>query len=124
MLSIIASGLLFLVSILYLSAGLKAPVGKFIWGGQYDGVLPKKERTSSLLSIPAQWFAIYTLLVVSGTITVENLSILFVTFAYIFMVYFLLNTIMNLMSKSIYEKVIMTPVALIITVAFFEALLF
>lgn len=120
--SIIGSILLFFIAILYFLLALKAPLGHLAWGGKYKGVLPDNLRVQSALSIPAQLFAIYILLNL-GSVFSEQPSTFIEVFGYIFMVFFFINTLMNLMSKSKYEKIIMTPLAFWIFFSFLYLLI-
>lgn len=102
--------LLVAISILYVLLFLGKPLGFLAWGGKYPDVLPDKLRFQSLVSIPAQLFAAFILLSLANVFS-NDTSNLITIFAYIFMVFFFINTIMNLLSSSFYEKTIMTPVA-------------
>jgi len=123
LLIIIGVVLLGMVSILYLLLGLGAPLGFIAWGGKYEGKLPKNIRIQSIVSIPAQLFAAFVLLYIGGIVG-SNDSVLLRIFGYVFMVYFFLNILMNLASKSKYETYIMTPVAVLVFICFVYALFF
>ena len=109
--------LLGLIFTLYLLVGLGAPLGFLVWGGKYDGKLPKDIRTKSFLTLPIQLLAIFTLLKLGDLIKGEDMTLLII-FGYVFMIYFFLNVFMNLLSKSKLEKVIMTPTAFIVFLGF------
>ena len=115
--AISGASLLFLVSILYLLLALGKPLGFLAWGGKHVTTLPKELRIQSAVSIPAQLFATYVLLKLGGVFS-NDISILIIVFGYIFMGFFLINTFMNALSKSNYEKFIMTPIAFWICLSF------
>ena len=123
MIIILGSFLLFLVVLLYLAVGFGAPFGFLVMGGKYEKVLPKKLRIQVLISVPAQLFAIYVLLKIGGFLS-EIESEVVPVFGYVFMIYFLVNTALNLMSKSKYEKWIMTPIAAIVCASYITAIFF
>lgn len=119
----IGSGLLIMISILYLFVGLGAPYGFLVMGGKHQKALPPKMRIQVLVSIPIQLLAVYTLLFLGGLIT-DSTSTFIRVIGYFFMIFFTLNIFMNLASKSKYEKWIMTPAALLIAISFVFALFF
>jgi hypothetical protein len=119
--AIISSVLVFMISILYLLLFLGKPLGFLAWGGQYEEELPKKMRIQSALSIPAQWFAILVLLSLGQVFSLDADNII-IFFGYIYMAFFFVNAILNFLSKSYYEKMIMTPIALWVSFSFFYLL--
>lgn len=122
LISLSGSILLFLIAILYFLLFLKMPLGYLAWGGRYKGVLPDNLRVQSAISIPAQLFAIFVLLKLGGIFSGQPSTFIMI-FGYVFMAFFLINTVMNLMSQSKYEKFIMTPVALWIFFCFLYLLI-
>jgi NADH:ubiquinone oxidoreductase subunit 6 (subunit J) len=110
-----------MISILYLLLFLGKPLGFLAWGGQYERELPKKMRIQSALSIPAQWFAILVLFSLGQVFSLDTNNII-IFFGYIYMAFFFVNAILNFLSKSYYEKMIMTPIALWVSFSFFYLL--
>ena len=113
--------LLLCISVLYLFLAMGQPLGYLAWGGKHMKSLPQSLRVQSAVSIPAQLFAAFVLFKLGGVLSSSDLSLLRI-FGYIFMVFFLLNTVMNLLSKSQYERWIMTPIALWIAFSFIYVL--
>ena len=109
--------LLFSISVLYLLLALGKPLGYLAWGGNHLQKLPKELRIQSAVSIPGQLFAIFVLLKL-GIVFTNQGGIFILVFGYVFMIFFLINTVLNVLSKSNYEKYIMTPIALWIALCF------
>lgn len=90
-----------------------APLGRMAWGGQHD-VLPARLRIGSAVSIALYALFAYAALaraavappVVSDTVTA--------VFAWVLTAYFALGVVMNGISRSRPERLIMTPVALVL----------
>ncbi len=120
--AIIGGILLGLISVLYLLLGLGAPLGYLAWGGKHRKTLPKQLRVQSLLSIPAQLFAIYVLLRLGNVFSEPTSIFIFIVFGYIFMIFFTINIVMNLVSRSVIEKAVMTPITIYIVFAFIYVL--
>jgi hypothetical protein len=121
MMVIIGAISLSFIIILYILLALGQPLGFLAMGGRYEGKLPDKMRVQVAISIPAQLFALYVMLKI-GEVIGSDPSQLIRTFANVFMVYFLINTVMNLLSKSYFERMIMTPIALYLSFVYFYAL--
>lgn len=98
-----------------LAAGL--PLGRAAWGGEHR-ILPANLRWSSLAAVFVLALAAWMVLARAGLVPprADLLAIKIATWA--FAGYFALNVIMNLMSKSPLEKLIMTPAAVIIALCF------
>lgn len=100
-----------------LALALGAPLGRFAWGGQHR-VLPRRLRIGSVLSI-----AIYALIVVIAWDRVGAISLFPDVFSVVFMwvafAYFALGILMNAISRSVPERVVMVPVCIVLTVASF-----
>jgi len=109
--------LLVFVSVLYVLLALGKPLGYLAWGGKHLNALPKELRVQSAVSIPAQLFATFVLLKL-GAVFSDKSSVIVLIFGYVFMSFFLINTVMNALSKSNYERFIMTPIALWICLCF------
>jgi hypothetical protein len=98
---------------LALAAG--APWGRFAWGGQNAGVLPRKLRTASAVSI-----LIYVLLVLpafdlAGIVDLVPNGVSQAA-AWVVFAYLALGVVMNAVSRSRPERYTMTPVALVLAV--------
>jgi hypothetical protein len=115
-LTIISVVFLCFIIILYLLLSLGFPLGFLAMGGRDLGVLPKEKRVQTLVSIPAQVFAIYVLLSLSGVVFEK--TILITIFGVVYSLFFTANVVMNILSKSKYERVIMTPIAFVVASSF------
>jgi hypothetical protein len=101
---------------LALAGGL--PLGHAAWGGQYR-VLPPRLRLGSLAAAVVLGVALWVVLA-RADLVAPGSAALAVRFAtWLFAGYLLLNTLGNLASKNPLERNIMTPVALLLAVAFF-----
>ncbi len=94
------------------------PYGKSAWGGKYE-TLPTSLRIASAASIII--FVTITISILEKAhiiLVIHNTT--FVTYVvWVFAFYFLLNTFLNLISKSKIEKVIMTPVSFLLSLSCF-----
>jgi len=106
-----------LMMLLYISLALGAPYGFLAMGGKYDKKLPVQIRKQVGISVIFQGFSMIVLLSIGDTFG-SSPHIVMIIFGYIFMIYFLINTGLNLLSKSKYEKIIMTPLALFLSFSF------
>jgi hypothetical protein len=105
---------LFILQILLI---LGVPLGRFAWGGQHS-VLPKNLRIASVSSLFLYiTFAVFVLSKAEVIGLVESESVLS-TFMWIFTGYFFLGIFMNAASRSKHERLLMTPVALILALLF------
>lgn len=98
-----------------LSLALGAPLGRFAWGGQHSGVLPTGYRIGSAVSI-----LIYAVLAVVALDSGGVLDVLpegatpvamWIVFGYL-----ALGVLMNAVSRSKAERLVMTPVALVLAI--------
>lgn len=113
--AILAVIVLFLLSVfqILLIAGL--PIGKFAWGGAHD-VLPNQLRIASIFSIVLYVvFALFILNKASVVAYINNSQVVTVGM-WVFTAYFLLGVFMNAISRSKPERLLMTPVALLLAV--------
>lgn len=115
--AIIGSILLAYIAILYFLLAIGQPLGFLAWGGQYQGVLPKQLRLLSALSIPFQLFAAFILLVLAGSFPGLDYGFIPIL-GYVFTGFFFINSGLNLLSKSFFERHIMTPIALFIVFSY------
>lgn len=108
----VISGLLVLFQ---LALALGAPWGRFAWGGQHPGVLPRGYRAGSLIAIPLYAFLASIILDRGGVIAGYPAG--FSTVASWVVVGFLaLGVVVNAISRSKAERLAMTPVALLLAV--------
>jgi len=103
--------LLTALAVLQLALIFGAPLGRAAWGGQHD-VLPASLRISSVFSI----------LIYIGIIWVARQRLkkpaarLFRSLSWVLAIYFFLGVVLNLASSSIWEKMIMAPIALALAI--------
>lgn len=93
---------------------LGLPLGKAAWGGKYAR-LPAKLRLGSVAAMIILLFAAISILELSGLISVFHNPGLVRIIVWIFTGFFTLNTLGNFVSKSKWEKRIMTPVAFLLS---------
>ena len=104
---------------LLLAAGL--PFGKMAWGGE-NAKLSKKLRISSFISSLILVYASVVLLEKAGLVNIIDNNTAINISAWIYVFVFGLSTLGNITSKSKYEKIVMTPVAIYLVVAFLIAI--
>ncbi len=113
----IGSLLLALVLILYVLLVLGLPLGEYAMGGKYR-VLPSQMRVATAISVVIQLFAILVLLQLGEILSIglpENIA---KGVGYFFGAYLVLNTLMNAVSKSKKERLVMTPLSAIAAFCF------
>jgi hypothetical protein len=108
--AIITCVLLFLLIIFQLLLAIGLPFGRFAYGGKYEK-LPNNLRIMSLIAVGIFIFGIIVVLEQATIITIFNNELLTIIVVWIFAVYLTLNTLMNAVSKSQWEKRIMTPIS-------------
>jgi len=116
--AIIACVLFFLLSIFQVLLAIGLPFGRAAYGGKYE-TLPKKFRIMSLIAVGIFVFGIIIVLERAAIMTVFNNDLLTTIVIWIYAVYSTLNTLMNAVSKSQWEKRIMSPISLVIAVCCF-----
>lgn len=117
MFSIIGAILFSIVAILTILVAIGLPLGEFTMGGQHK-ILPNRYRVMAGISVFIQIFAIIIVLQTDGFISLWfSLKVTKYICAF-FAGYLLLNTIMNLMSRSKKERNIMTPLSFITAICF------
>lgn len=105
------------IIIIYMLLVFGAPLGEFAFGGKYK-TLPLNMRAVTAVSVVVQAFALIALLQKGGVVQtfipqqVTNVA------CFVFAAYFTLNTIMNVFSKSKKERLVASPLALIVAVCF------
>lgn len=109
---------LFGLSLFQLLLIVGMPIGEFAWGGQHR-VLPRKLRVASVFSVIL--YVIFALFLASKAGIVDIIasnSTLCTIGMWVFSCYFMLGVFMNAISRSKKEKLLMTPVALLLAVIF------
>ena len=100
-----------------LAAGVA--LGDFAWGGQYSGALPTSLRWASLVAIVILGLAGWVVLARADLVAPGSTGRAIRIAAWVFTGYFVLNTVMNVLSKSPPERLTMTPASTILVVCFF-----
>lgn len=104
-----------LLALFQLALILGAPLGRYAWGGQND-VLPPRMRRGSTIAIVL--YAAFSVIVLtkSAVITVAVLEPVVGLLAWMLVVYLIIGVIMNLLSRSRSERLVMTPVAAVLVI--------
>ena len=95
-----------------------APLGEFTMGGKYK-ILPSEMKIPAIISLCMQIFAIIIVLQAGGVINLWFSKNVTRIICYVYSGYLIINTFMNLISKSKKEKYIMTPLSLVSALLFF-----
>ncbi|WP_419885550.1 hypothetical protein [Paenibacillus sp. B-A-8] len=101
--------------ILYILLSLGLPYGEFAMGGKHR-IMPSQMRIACAISVVIQLIAIFYLLQAGHVISIGlpfDRGI-----CYFFAVYLILNTVMNLLSDSKKERLVMTPLSLVTAICF------
>lgn len=117
MYAIIGVILFLAIAIMTVLVACGLPLGEFTMGGQHK-VLPKKFRIMAVASIVIQLFAIIIILQAGGFIPLWFSYRITRYSCYFFAAYLVLNTMMNLISKSKKERYLMTPISLVISICY------
>ena len=115
--AVTGAALLFIAAVFEVLLIIGLPLGEFTMGGQYK-VLPPFMRAGAVFSLATQIFAGLILLQAAGLMNMWFSSGVTKIICFVFAGFFVLNTGMNLISKSKKEKYVMTPLALIEAVCF------
>lgn len=113
----IALALLALLTVFQLALIFGAPYGKFAWGGQHE-VLPTKLRIGSVVSICI--YAVFALFLLSKSglwVVVTHQPTLQIG-VWVMTIYSALGVVMNAISRSKPEMMLMTPVAVVLSICF------
>jgi len=102
---------------------LGLPLGHLAYGGKHKE-LPTKLRIMSLIAIGIFIFASIIILERVELINVFNNPTFSLVIVWILAVYFTLGVLMNMMSRSKWEKRIMTPLAVVIAVCYYIVAIF
>lgn len=106
------------MSIFQLLLVLGLPFGRLAYGGKYEK-LPSKMKIISLIGIVIFIFTTLSVLERAEIIIIFN-NLMFVTvIVWIIAVYLAFITLMNAISKSKWEKLIMTPISLTLAICCF-----
>jgi len=114
-LAILCCSILLFLSVFQIALITGAPIGKYAWGGSHR-VLPAKLRIGSIISIFL--YGLIALVVLSKTEIIpifNNQSVIGIV-TWIIAGYFCLGVVMNAISRSKYERNLMTPVALLLAI--------
>jgi len=110
------------MSIFQLLLVLGLPFGRLAYGGKYEK-LPSKMKITSLISIVIFIFASLSVLERAEIIIILNNPMFVTAFVWIIAVYLAFNTLMNAISKSKWEKLIITPISLTLAICCFLVVL-
>lgn len=94
-----------------------APLGRMAWGGQHQ-VLPTKLRIGSAVSIALYGLFAYVALAKAGLATPLISDGFTSVFTWVLTAYFMVGVVMNGISRSKPERLVMTPVALVLAVLY------
>lgn len=113
--AILACVLFLLMIVFQVLLAIGLPYGRVAYGGKYE-ILPTNLRVMSLIAVGIFSFGIINVLERVNILTLFNNELLTTIVVWIFAVYLTLNTLMNVASKSQWEKRIMTPISFVIAV--------
>ncbi len=113
--ALIASALLAALAVFQLALALGAPWGRFVWGGQHERQLPRGLRIGSAVSIVLYALFAVVLLDRAGLVDVVPDAVARVG-AWVLLAYFALGVLMNGLSRSRSERLVMTPAVLVLAV--------
>jgi hypothetical protein len=105
------------VAILYILLAMGLPYGDFAMGGKYK-VMPKQMRVACAISVLIQLVAIMFILQAGNVISIDALKTIAKGVCYFFAFYLIVNTIMNALSNSKKEKLVMTPLSFLTAICF------
>jgi len=116
--AIIAVVIFVVISVIQLLLALGLPLGKLAYGGKYEK-LPTNMRIMSFVAIGIFTLGSISVLERAGIITIFNNPIFTLVVVWIMAIYLAFNTLLNAISKSKQEKLIMTPLSLILSICCF-----
>lgn len=105
-----------LLVVFQVALAVGAPWGRLAWGGQHAGVLPRRLRVASALSVLIYGFLASVVLDRAGNIALYPEAVSRVA-AWVIFGYLVIGVIMNAASRSRLERFVMTPVALVLAVS-------
>ena len=106
------------LSIFQLLLALGFPLGRAAWGGEYE-ILPTSLRIGSLIAVFMLFSALYLVLSRAEIIRDFGLAGLSKYGVLVLAGFFSFNTLANLVSQSNLERMIMTPIALTLSICCF-----
>ena len=111
----VAAGVFALMAGFQLLLALGLPFGQFAWGGEYR-ILPAKFRFASFLSALLFAFGVTAVLERAHLMSFFGRPDIIAVVVWAYAGLFTLSAVGNLFSSSIYEKRLMTPVAIILVI--------
>jgi len=108
--------LLAILAIGQLALAAGAPLGRFAWGGRHD-VLPRNLRIGSVVAVLIYVVFALFLLSKAGLVSIIGEPLLTIGM-WVIVIYLALNSVLNLLSRSKFERSVMTPVALVMGAVF------
>lgn len=115
--AVLACVVLFGLMVFQVALILGAPIGKYAWGGAHK-VLPLSLRIGSLISIFLYILFGYIILAKVGIVQSLVDDNLLTTAIWILSGYFVVGVILNAISRSKSERLVMTPAAFVLAVLF------
>lgn len=105
------------LSVFQLLLALGRPLGDFAWGGKYQ-ILPTNLRIASVISIIL--YIVFGLFLASkaNIVTIIPDSQTLDVGIWVLAVYFVIGVVMNIFSRSMKERIVMAPVALLLATIF------
>ncbi|WP_084103645.1 hypothetical protein [Demequina sp. NBRC 110056] len=112
--AILFTAIIGLLAIFQLALAAGAPLGRFAFGGQHDGALPRHLRIASALTVPVYAFMAITVLDNAGLTDLlgdgfERIAL------WVIIAFLALNTVPNAISRSRAERFTMTPTLVVLT---------
>jgi hypothetical protein len=115
--AVLGTVLLGCLAVFQVSLAAGAPLGRFAWGGQHT-VLPQNLRVGSSVSVVL--YAVFALLMLQAAGALDVLPSGVVDVAlWVLTAYFALGILLNAVSRSRPERLVMTPVVLVLAVVSF-----
>lgn len=109
--AVLACVLLAALAVFQVALVLGAPWGRFAWGGQHEGVLPTRLRVGSAVSILL--YALFAVVLLDRGDLVDVLpDTASRVAAWMLVGYSALGVVLNGVSRSTHERMVMTPTAL------------
>jgi hypothetical protein len=114
--AIAGASLLAVLALFQITLAAGAPLGRFAWGGKHD-VLPRNLRIGSALAVPI--CAVFALFPLSKTGLVSVIGEPLLTIGmWVILIYLALMSVLNLFSRSKFERAVGTPLALAMAAVF------
>lgn len=122
MAAITGSIFILIILVVYLLVVLGYPYGEYIMGGKYK-TLPEKMKPVWIVAIAIQLIMMLTLLQAGNIININISGKVVTVLAYIFAIYISLSVLANLASRSKKERLLMTPLSLVIAICYWITIL-